>query len=464
MKLFFIFFLIPCFCLSQEFSIVIQTTGDSAIKQAEKFSTGTSREYATERHSQEEAFSNAISMISIFKSAAVENEIVKSEFESSKDNTMETNTEFRSNSKLTSKIFFEVSEVRFYTEQYLYKDVNKTVYKSWCYVPFDDSIFTKFLQKLQINYTAKVLENEQQYSRATFPQKRIELLSSLYRVYHSDFTRFDSLFSTANIFTNYLKSKRDYYQQLISGFSDSITLKIISQSPNTLQFSFLFQNIPLAFPILAQEKNHAATLDTPLIPIASLTGNSYSIKAHARRSGKTILSLIPVLDIFDELHIEKHFDVPFTAELQTRFSNKNVGIVIINSANQTILNSAVAFCSNALNTIEAHVESMNEMEEKNALQNAAARGFDLLVFGKAHITQQPTYNQREEIYVAFPQLSLHVLDVQTRETVFQYEFPDENEFRYIQGFGKSANAAKEDALSFKSVFSNEKFVKLLSNF
>ncbi len=444
--------LILCACSHNS---LVSHSGDPGIKRSGLAFTGVSLHSDTESGSRQEAFLDALSQISLFSGAEIKVELASS-LVSVSDMLQETSSEIlKKEISVFSRSFFQVCEVEYYTEEW--KDGGTTQYLSWCRIPFDHGTQEQFLKTLESGYSDEIktvearLEHPDEYSGAYLRD-----LEEATRFYTDLQTRYQDMFSTPNLFTAFIRTRSDMYRGLISAFLDMLDCICDYPQTNVITTRFLLNNKAVMLNAHLEEVSAS-----PLVETISITRSGTQLIGTLKplHSGATTIRIYPEFERFSPYISVRYFDIPVDLKLENRFAGKMVGLMIHDG--HSYLSTAVAALGKQVSDLEAVAVNLQAaLISPNLIQAAKDAGCHFLISGTAEITSN-RYNQSQGVHIAFPSLSLSVIDLSTGTVIWQNSYPN-NALPDIRGVGKTPEQAIQAALSFESVFSSPAFIEAMN--
>lgn len=441
----------------------IYFSGNKQIAIESKPYTGVSSLCNTESQARKTAFEDALAQISMFNGLEVSAELSYSASSQSAGQTETRTEEVQQRVSVLSKCFFEATQVEYYSQAQ--KTGEGIQYKSWCYIPFDEQKQETFLNKLIQGHKAEIERSEQRQAEPLTDLKTyLENLQRTTQYYFELQTVYKAKFSTPNRFTAFLQNKVDEQRNRINTFYASLFCVISSDAPNTMNARFTYNDKPFLPSCQAKEQGTTVLIDTLSI---STKGNDLIITAKPLHSGTTTLRIYPEFEKFAPFAELRFWDQSLKLQLMNRFVGKKIGIAIYDKQSSSFLNSAAASLGKLIASLEATSQNLNPeytsretISEEKLIYLARASKCDYLITGQAEITNQ-RFNPNQGVYIAFPALSLGIIDLTTEALLWQNNYPNA-ELDDIRGLGKNEQQAVQAALSFEPVFSSKVLKETLS--
>jgi hypothetical protein len=265
-----------------------------------------------------------------------------------------------------------------------------------------------------------------------------------------------------------LQNKVDENVNRINRFYAELNCVFSEDSANSVTARFSCQGVPFLPHCLVKETGVSRLVESVS---QSKQGEFVVVRCKPSRSGTSTVSFYPEYDRFHEYVNVKSCDYSLKLQLCNRFVGKKVGIAIYNTGTGLFVAAAAGSLGKVIADLEGSSVNLNpsptagnhdnQLLDNELMADAREHHCDFLMIGKAEITNQ-RFNQSQGVYIAFPALTLSLINLNTGSIIWQNSFPN-TEFDDIRGLGKSVQQATENALSFEAVFGNNRFWEVMEN-
>lgn len=408
--------------------------------------TGMSEICSSEKAARDEAMRDALAQVSLFDGASV-NYMHFSHSE-------ETNGTLKERSdtqvSILSKSLFRVLRFEYYIE-HTQRPEGKA-WQAWCHIPYSEELRQRFLEDL-ISSTESGIDTVENHLPEPFqasPEMYINNLASLWSYYSAAQITARAWFTAPNAYTAFLESKAALARQKIEEFYRALKLTASPGENNMISFAAHHKQRPYAGVVSVIEKNLVAIVDSVVVTKQS---SGALIRVAPHKSGTTNLRVYIDRDRFPG--VECYLDVSVTLRLNHLFTGKTIGLCCRDKSG-AVSDTATALGKLITNT-EAEVLELSSLSFDAATLQAASTGCAYLVIAEPSLIEVRENNE-QKLHIAFPTLSLKIVDPITKQVIYQAGFPN-TDLPDIRGLGKTREAAISAAFSFNKILSNPAFLR-----
>ena len=353
------------------------------------------------------------------------------------------------NQALISKSLFRVIKYDYYMEQTKGPDGIK--WKAWCAIPYSESLRQNFLNEL-IQLTQQGIEpvENQLMAVQTNPSAYLDDLESIREYYQKAQSAAQNWFNTPNTYTTWLDAKLTKYSQLVGAFYRDLVITIAPLGVNEMILKTSYQQMPYSGMITALEKS-AVPMARDIVITRQNDGSQITIIP--QRTGVSTWRIYLDKDRFPG--VECFRDVTIGVQLEHIFTGKTIGLCCRDKMGAR-LETATAL-GKLITEFEGKSLDLSSFMTEDALLQAARQGCSYLMVAEANLTEIRE-NAQQNLFIAFPTLSLRVVDIISGQIVFQSGYPNPA-LSDIRGLGKTKEAATTDAYSLGRILSDQGFLQ-----
>jgi len=111
--------------------------------------------------------------------------------------------------------------------------------------------------------------------------------------------------------------------------------------------------------------------------------------------------------------------------------------------------------------VEGKIVDLSDLYTNNALIQSQKNGCSYLFIAETRLTEVRE-NPQQHLFIAFPTISLKIVDIATQKVIYQAGFPNTS-LSDIRGLGKTRETAISNAYSFGKCLLIRNFLKVLQN-